>query len=65
MGHTMRIELTRAGLLVYVANHYTTPGAQGRYRWAMYWEGYFWNLIDWIKTKKKKKKKEDEQFTAY
>ena len=24
MGHPMRIELTRAGLLVYFANHYTT-----------------------------------------
>ena len=24
MGHPMRIELTRAGLLVYLANHYTT-----------------------------------------
>ena len=28
MGHPMRIELTRAGLLVYIANHYTTRGAQ-------------------------------------
>ncbi len=27
MGHPMRIELTRAGLLVYLANHYTTRGA--------------------------------------
>ncbi len=27
MGHPMRIELTRAGLLVYLANHYTTQGA--------------------------------------
>ena len=30
MGHPMRIELTRAGLLVYLANHYTTRGAQVR-----------------------------------
>ena len=28
MGYPMRIELTRAGLLVYVANHYTIRGAQ-------------------------------------
>ena len=28
MGHPMRIELTRVGLLVYLANHYTTRGAQ-------------------------------------
>ena len=27
MGHPMRIELTRAGLLVYLANHHTTRGA--------------------------------------
>ena len=27
MGHPMRIELTRVGLLVYLANHYTTRGA--------------------------------------
>ena len=27
MGHPMRIEFTRAGLLVYLANHYTTRGA--------------------------------------
>ena len=27
MGHPMRIELTRAGLLVYFANRYTTRGA--------------------------------------
>ena len=27
MGHSMRIELTRVGLLVYLANHYTTRGA--------------------------------------
>ena len=26
MGHPMGIELTRAGLLVYLANHYTTRG---------------------------------------
>ena len=30
MGHPMRIELTRAGLLVYIANHYTIRGAQNR-----------------------------------
>ena len=30
MGHPMRIELTRAGLLVYLANHYTTRGALPR-----------------------------------
>ena len=29
MGHPMRIELTRAGLQVYLANHYTTRGALG------------------------------------
>ena len=28
MGHPMRIELTRVGLLVYLANHFTTRGAQ-------------------------------------
>ena len=28
MGHPMRLELTRVGLLVNVANHYTTKGAQ-------------------------------------
>ena len=28
MGHPMRIELTLAGLLVKLANHYTTRGAQ-------------------------------------
>ena len=27
MVHPMRIELTRVGLLVYLANHYTTRGA--------------------------------------
>ena len=27
MGHPMRLELTRVGLLVKVANHYTTKGA--------------------------------------
>ena len=26
MGHPMRLELTRVGLLVKVANHYTTKG---------------------------------------
>ena len=30
MGHPMRIELTRVGLLIYLANHYTTLGAQPR-----------------------------------
>ena len=30
----MRIELTRAGLLVYLANHYTTRGALG---WLVGW----------------------------
>ena len=28
MGHLVRIELTREGLLVYLANHYTTQSAQ-------------------------------------
>ena len=28
MGHPMRLELTLAGLLVKLANHYTTRGAQ-------------------------------------
>ena len=28
-GHPMRIELTRVGSLVYLANHYTTRGAPG------------------------------------
>ena len=28
MEHTMRLELTRVGLLVKCANHYTTNGAQ-------------------------------------
>ena len=28
MGHPMRIELTRVGLLIYLANHYTTRGAK-------------------------------------
>ena len=28
MGHPMRIELTRVGLLVLLANHYTTRGTQ-------------------------------------
>ena len=28
MGRPMRIELTRVGLLVYLANHYTTRGAR-------------------------------------
>ena len=27
MGHPMRLKLTRVGLLVKVANHYTTKGA--------------------------------------
>ena len=27
IGHPMRIELTRVGLLVYLANRYTTKGA--------------------------------------
>ena len=27
MGHPMRLELTRVGLLVKLANHYTTKGA--------------------------------------
>ena len=29
MGHPMRLELTRVGLLVKLANRYTTKGAQG------------------------------------
>ena len=29
MGHPMRLELTLAGLLVKLANHYTTRGAHG------------------------------------
>ena len=29
MRHPMRIELTRAGLQVYLANYYTTLGAKG------------------------------------
>ena len=28
MGHPMRLELTLVGLLVKIANHYTTKGAQ-------------------------------------
>ena len=28
MGHPMRLELTRVGLLVYLANRYTTIGAR-------------------------------------
>ena len=28
IGHPMRIELTRVGLLVYLANHYTTRGTR-------------------------------------
>ena len=28
MGHPMRLELTRVGLLVKIANRYTTKGAQ-------------------------------------
>ena len=30
MGHPMRLELTRVGLLVELANHYTTTGAFDR-----------------------------------
>ena len=29
MGRPMKLELTRVGLLVKLANHYTTRGAQG------------------------------------
>ena len=31
MGHPMRLELTRVGLLVELANHYATRGAQTNY----------------------------------
>ena len=30
MGHPMRLELSRVGLLVYLANHYATRGAPQR-----------------------------------
>ena len=36
MGHPKRLELTLAGLLVKLANHYTTRGAQ-----------IVWNGTDW------------------
>ena len=39
MGHQMRIELTRAGLLVYLANHYTTQGALLSIRVIIYQDG--------------------------
>ena len=32
MGHPMRLELTRVGLLVKFANHYTTKGAHGSHK---------------------------------
>ena len=34
MGHPMRLELTRVGLLVQFANRYTTRGAQSRIQFA-------------------------------
>ena len=35
-GNPMRLELTRVGLLVELANHYTTRGAYGKEE--MHWE---------------------------
>ena len=34
MGHPMRLELTRVGLLVKLANRYTTRGALNTYTWS-------------------------------
>ena len=39
-GHPMRLELTRVGLLVKLANHYTTRGALLSYPMNFVWFGY-------------------------
>ena len=41
----MRIELTRVGLLVYLANHYTTRGAQPQHCWGQFeYLAEFWGI---------------------
>ena len=56
MGPPMRIELTRVGLLVYLANHYTTRGAQ-----VPILSGVVKLLNHEKKNKTKKQKKKQEQ----
>ena len=41
MGHPMRLELTRVGLLVLLANHYTTRGALSSWVVVIYQGLYF------------------------
>ena len=52
-GHPMRLELTREGLLVDLANHYTTRGAEPEWTWEQWqWRGalysprpkHYWDL---------------------
>ena len=64
MGHPMRIELTRVGLLVYFANHYTTWGAPSggvmvskldkqtyTSELESHWAPYFYDLVPYLSKK--------------